>query len=149
MDGLKNLREKHGFSQTYVASILGVSRQMYIKYENGLVEPSLYAVRELRKLYGVTYEDILDGSKPLYCTAEEAPVYCVTRSREKILLHKIQTAVHIMSREKLETVLAFVSFLNSNVPGKKLKSKKAFFDLIGKVNLDADSVSDFRMASMI
>ena len=149
MDGLKKLREKHGFSQTYVASVLGVSRQMYIKYENGLVDPSLHAVRELRKLYGVTYEDILDCSKPLYCAAEEVPAYCETESREKILSQKIQSAVHIMSREKLETVLAFVSFLNSNVPAKKLKSRKAFFDLVGKVNLDADSVSDFRMASMI
>ena len=34
-ESIKNLREKHNYSQSYLATYLEVSRQMYIKYESG------------------------------------------------------------------------------------------------------------------
>lgn len=56
---LKKLRTLHNYSQSYVAEYLKVSRQMYIKYESGEVEPSVKAVKELCKLYKVDYSAIL------------------------------------------------------------------------------------------
>ena len=44
---LKKLRSLHNYSQSYVAEYLNVSRQMYIKYESGEVEPSVKVVKEL------------------------------------------------------------------------------------------------------
>lgn len=58
---LKILREKNHYSQATIASYLGVSRQMYIKYENGDVEPSVQIVKQLCKLYKVSYDVILDN----------------------------------------------------------------------------------------
>lgn len=58
---IRQLREEKGYSQAQVAERLGVSRQAYIKYESGEVEPSVEAVRKLSKLYGVSYEDLIDN----------------------------------------------------------------------------------------
>ena len=60
---LKELREKRGLSQAEVALEIGVSRQMYNKYERGDTEPSLSSIKALCKLYAVSYEELLDSSE--------------------------------------------------------------------------------------
>lgn len=57
---LKLLRDKNRYSQAQIAELLGVSRQAYIKYESGEVEPSVEIVRKLSDLYSVSYEDLID-----------------------------------------------------------------------------------------
>ena len=47
-------------SQAAVASFLGISRQMYIKYESGDAVPPSKTVVALSNFYGVPYEVILD-----------------------------------------------------------------------------------------
>ena len=59
---IKALREQNNYSQAAVAQFLGISRQMYIKYENGLVEPPVKIVSELAHFYHVTYDFIIDDS---------------------------------------------------------------------------------------
>ena len=59
---IKALREQNNYSQAAVAQFLGISRQMYIKYENGLVEPPVKTVAELAHFYHVTYDFIIDNS---------------------------------------------------------------------------------------
>lgn len=58
---LRELREKNNLSQATVAEYLGVSRQMYMKYESGENEPSVKMVVLLSKLYKVSYEQIIDN----------------------------------------------------------------------------------------
>lgn len=58
---LKELREKRGLSQAEVAQEIGISRQMYNKYERGDTEPSLTAIKALCTLYAVPYEELLDS----------------------------------------------------------------------------------------
>lgn len=60
---LKDLRTKRGLSQSAVAEFIGISRQMYNKYESGEVEPTVKAVKLLCKLYNVSYEQILDDDE--------------------------------------------------------------------------------------
>lgn len=60
-DIIKLLREKRGLSQNAVADYLGVSRVMYMKYENGSVEPPVKVVKDLSGLYSVSYDVILDN----------------------------------------------------------------------------------------
>ena len=67
---IKALREQNNYSQAAVAQFLGISRQMYIKYENGLVEPPVKIVSELAHFYHVTYDFIIDDS-----LAKEKSVY--------------------------------------------------------------------------
>jgi len=59
-DTLKYLRMQNDFSQNKVADYLGISRQMYIKYEAGETEPTVKCVRELSKLYKVSYDVLID-----------------------------------------------------------------------------------------
>lgn len=57
---IKYLREQKKFSQAQVADYLGISRQMYIKYERGETEPPVSVIKELCKLYKVDYDVILE-----------------------------------------------------------------------------------------
>lgn len=57
---IKYLREQKKFSQAQVADYLGVSRQMYIKYERGETEPPVSVIKELCRLYKVDYDVILE-----------------------------------------------------------------------------------------
>ena len=58
---LRQLREEHFFSQDAVAKELGISRQSYIKYESGEIEPSVELVRKLSRMYQVPYETLIDN----------------------------------------------------------------------------------------
>lgn len=77
---LKSLRLKQSFTQKQVASILGVSRQSYSKYENGSVTPPLEIIEKLASLYGV--------EPAAFFTHKRAPVardYEYTASAEQTL----------------------------------------------------------------
>lgn len=67
---LKELREKRGLSQAEVAQEIGISRQMYNKYERGDTEPSLTAIKGLCTLYAVSYEELLDSNSYSAFTVE-------------------------------------------------------------------------------
>lgn len=77
---LKILREKNRYSQNLISSLLGISRQMYIKYESGEVEPPVHVVKALARLHDVPYEVIIDNVlKPVeqnsLSVAEPTPAY--------------------------------------------------------------------------
>ena len=57
---LLNLRIQNNYSQAAVASFLGISRQMYIKYESGEAVPPVKTVVNLANFYHVPYDVILD-----------------------------------------------------------------------------------------
>lgn len=61
-ESLKALREKNNYSQATVAKYLGISRQMYIKYESGEAEPPVKVIVALSKLYKVDYAQIIDNT---------------------------------------------------------------------------------------
>ena len=57
---LRTLREQNNYSQSAVASYLGISRQMYIKYENGDAVPPVKIVTDLSNFYRVPYDVIIE-----------------------------------------------------------------------------------------
>lgn len=57
---LRKLREQNNYSQNSIATFLDISRQMYIKYEQGTIEPPVKIVRNLAKFYKVPYDFIID-----------------------------------------------------------------------------------------
>ena len=61
---IKSLREQKGFSQEELAAQLDISRQSYIKYENGLVEMPLDVVRKLSHIFEIDYSCIIDNKLP-------------------------------------------------------------------------------------
>ena len=61
---LKYLRQLNSFSQEQIAQKLGISRQSYIKYENGSVIPNNSTVHHLAAIYGVSEEFIRRNNIP-------------------------------------------------------------------------------------
>lgn len=61
---LRYLRQTNSFTQEEIARRLGISRQSYIKYENGEVAPGDKVVRELSIIYGVREEFIRKNQVP-------------------------------------------------------------------------------------
>lgn len=79
---LKALREKFNYSQNSVANFLGISRQMYIKYENGDVEPPVKVVTALCGLYKVPYEVLIDNKMMNHADSGKADegIYAIHKS---------------------------------------------------------------------
>lgn len=60
-DILIKLREDNRYTQTAMAKLLGISRQAYMKYETGEVEPPVEVIRKLKDVYKVSYEILIDN----------------------------------------------------------------------------------------
>ncbi len=58
---LRELRMEHGYTQEYVAEMLGVSRQAVSKWENGSSEPSTAKLFALAQLYGLEVAELLEN----------------------------------------------------------------------------------------
>lgn len=61
---IKYLRQLNSFTQEETAEKLGITRQSYIKYENGKVLPSEKMVEKMAALYNVTPEYIHENKIP-------------------------------------------------------------------------------------
>ena len=62
---LSEFRKRKGYSQEELASKLNVSRQSIINWENGDATPSLYYLKDLANLYGVSIDDLINVNKPI------------------------------------------------------------------------------------
>ena len=92
MNILRLLRDRNKFTQDFVAEKLGVTRQSYIRYENGDVELNAPQIRTLANLYQIEYRNIIDGIMP-----EDTVSYMGTNNRgtekfRQIVLYALQTA---------------------------------------------------------
>lgn len=184
---IRKLREQNNYSQTGVAQLLQISRQMYVKYENGEVEPPVKIIRQLCSLYQVSYNFIIDDVMRTLSTQEKTDKSHTTYPEisEKISMaaspvlnygahlpykHKstqsfesVVEAIRTLSADQFSAVLAFVNYLKDQIQpvdtisDSKRKgsiippraSKDSFFDLAGKINLDADEITSFRENSLI
>lgn len=66
----RQLREKKGYTQQYVADVIGGSASYYSKIENGRANPTLIEIVDLLGVLGVSLSDFL---KTLLCPPDEAP----------------------------------------------------------------------------
>ena len=60
---LREHRTSRRFSQEYVAEQLDVTRQAVSKWENGTSEPSTANLIALAKLYGISLDELVKGTK--------------------------------------------------------------------------------------
>lgn len=150
-----------------VSTYLGTSRQMYIKYENGDAELPLHVLKSLCRLYKVTYEFIIDDKLSMepdlfnnqneaspnkqssFSISEAIPQY---KPVQNPLLQSAYKQIKLLNDQNLISLLAFMKLLaqeNEKADRLKKKSKKDFFDLAGKINLDSTEVTKFREDSLI
>ncbi len=99
---IKTLREEKGFSQEELAQKLGVSRQSYIKYENGTVELPLELVRKLSLLFEVDYSCIIDNKMPV------EPSYKIQKSEKIAEQSDIRISIPENNIEKFKQVFLYI-----------------------------------------
>ena len=65
---IKALRLEHGYSQTYVARVLGITRSAYSMYEKGIRTPNYTTIITLADIYQVSTDYIFGrtDNKNLY-----------------------------------------------------------------------------------
>lgn len=171
---LIKLRQENRYSQSLLAKILGISRQAYIKYELGEVEPSVEIVRKLSKIYNVSYDVLIDNTIipstkkieykiPTEPTLEVAspttvysPSYNDSDTNNTIEYFKNQLdylqSVIIEMKNKLNKIQIHDSnslTLENYSSYSKSKSfnKDDFFNKVGKQNIDSSYITELREKS--
>ena len=94
---LKILREKNRYTQTGLAEELGISRQALIKYENMELDLPLSVVRQLTKLFNVSYECLIDNFLPDQNTELDDRLKMINKNFSKLEEHE-KNAVSEMVR---------------------------------------------------
>lgn len=80
MQNARPLRELYGYSQAYVAFVVGVSQSLYCKAENGRIKPTFSLVEAICQLYDVSLIDFLGKpKKDLIAQVVASPSYKQTR----------------------------------------------------------------------
>jgi transcriptional regulator with XRE-family HTH domain len=170
---LIKLIQENRYSQSLLAKILGISRQAYIKYELGEVEPSVEIVRKLSKIYNVSYDVLIDNAVlpykkieykiPTEPTLEVAspttvysPSYIDSDTDNTIEYFKNQLdylqSVIIEMKNKLNKIQIHDSnslTLENYSSYSKSKSfnKDDFFNKVGKQNIDSSYITELREKS--
>ncbi|MBO4638665.1 MAG: helix-turn-helix transcriptional regulator [Treponema sp.] len=91
------LREKNRYTQTGLAEELGISRQALIKYENMELDLPLSVVRQLSKLFNVSYECLIDNFLPDENAELDARLKMINKNFSKLEEHE-KNAVSEMVR---------------------------------------------------
>ena len=60
-ENLKELRKIYGLSQKDFALKMQTSQQRVSEWECNKIEPSLYNIVKILKLYNITFEELIDG----------------------------------------------------------------------------------------
>lgn len=131
---IKILRTRHNYSQSSVAEYLGISRQMYIKYETGSVELSVKTIKALATLYKVStdiiFEDKLSDSNNTYSLNENNFIISDSQPEYKVsdvnivmqLLPKLVLSEQISVMAKLAALIQEKS--SESIPALPQKNKK-------------------------
>lgn len=170
---LIKLRQENRYSQSLLAKILGISRQAYIKYELGEVEPSVEIVRKLSKIYNVPYDVLIDNAvlpykkieykiptEPTLEVASPTTVYSPSYNDSdtdntieyfKNQLDYLQSVI-IEMKNKLNKIQILDSnslTLENYSSYSKSKSfnKDDFFNKVGKQNIDSSYITELREKS--
>ncbi|WP_443945675.1 helix-turn-helix transcriptional regulator [Pedobacter sp. AW1-32] len=59
---LRKYRNKCGYSQQYVANVIGISRVAYRKWEDNQVDFALSQLRKVSELYELSLQDIISDA---------------------------------------------------------------------------------------
>lgn len=89
-DKLRSLRDKHNWSQKFVANLMKVDRTTLSRYETGKSVPNYQTVVELAEIYGVDKSYLVNELDPNDIPSDSNTVYTLTEETEKLELDIIQ-----------------------------------------------------------
>lgn len=142
---IKTLREQNNYSQTAIASYLKISRQMYVKYENGEVDPPVKVISQLCTLYKVPYDVIIEDK--LVSEKSDNQHAAIPHKNKTISSYEIlEEQIKSLKEYQQQAVMAFIKYLKQECSPHE-NSKDTFFSLAGKIDLDADELREFREKS--
>lgn len=130
-----------------IATFLNISRQMYIKYEQGEVEPPVKIIRELAHFYHVPYEYIIDGQM---CETDEPLLEVADPEGQPVLTEQASYLGYIMDMlpkllysEKLELMSKLCEMVKNEIDKKeRINRKKQAFQKIIKLSDELNICSD-------
>lgn len=99
---VKILREKNRYTQTGLAEKLGISRQALIKYENMDLDLPLSVVKQLSKLFNVSYECLIDNCMPEDNSEDDYQLQQIIQQFQKLDEHEkhaVSEMVRIMAQK--------------------------------------------------
>lgn len=70
-NNIRVLRTESGYSQDYIAELLGVSHQAVSRWEKGLAAPTIDNLAELCELFNVSFENLLCLNKEIEFDKED------------------------------------------------------------------------------
>lgn len=82
---LRDLRKSAGLTQADLASILGVERSTYVKYERGSSDPPTATLIRLANYFHVSLDELLGHAVPTERPQEAAPVSAPTDTDTELL----------------------------------------------------------------
>ncbi|MDA3840765.1 MAG: DUF4065 domain-containing protein [Patescibacteria group bacterium] len=98
---VQKLRKKNGFSQSFVAEKIGVSRPTYEKIENGETELRISEAEKLSRLFGMSLQDLL-------ANREESVKVKIIESKKKKSNKDIEIRVEEKDLKKFKQVLLYI-----------------------------------------
>lgn len=99
---VKILREKNRYTQIGLAEKLGISRQALIKYENMDLDLPLSVVKQLSKLFNVSYECLIDNCMPEDNSEDDYQLQQIIQQFQKLDEHEkhaVSEMVRIMAQK--------------------------------------------------
>lgn len=72
---LRELREKHNYTQDVVGNILNISRQAYSNYERGKRQPDYNSLMKICEFYGITMDELFHYGEPSSVIEEDKSTY--------------------------------------------------------------------------
>ncbi len=139
---LRKLREQNNYSQNSISTFLGISRQIYIKYEQGIIEPPVKVIKNLAKFYKVPYDYIIDDklatntysianattSNTDFAVSEPTPSYGAVQSASTNISTYMETILGMLPKliysEQLQLLAKLCDIVKTGTEEKKEPSKK-------------------------
>lgn len=162
---LKQLRTKNRYSQGMIANLLGISRQAYMKYETGEVEPSVEIVRKLSRMYGVSYSTLIDNVLEKDSLENSFHVGIYENTTKNVIVSssvpEYKSSIDVEINDDFYSNLQYLKkIINSmelrlleknHIERSKSKSfdKEEFFKQIGKINMDDKYLDELREESLV
>lgn len=162
---LKQLRTKNRYSQGMIANLLGISRQAYMKYETGEIEPSVEIVRKLSRMYGVSYSTLIDNVLEKDSLENSSHVGIYENTTKNVIVSssvpEYKSSIDVEINDDFYSNLQYLKkIINSmelrlleknHIESSKSKSfdKEEFFKQIGKINMDDKYLDELREESLV
>ena len=112
---IKTIRKERGLQQKEVALEVGVDQSNYNKIENGKREPSVYILKKLADLFGVSVDYIIE---PDYKLPKEVVIEDKVANEQLRLISELDEEDRSMVFKMIDKMLTnkkFKDFFNKNV----------------------------------